>query len=277
MAATTTATNRIDRLFLRCREEERAALILYLTAGYPDRETSREILPVLAEAGCDLLELGVPFSDPIADGPTIQRASTIALRNGMTLTGAIELMREMRAGYPELAIIPFGAMNPFLAMGPEACIEAFRDAGADGVLVADLPMEEADEFRDALREAGMHLITLVAPTTPDARMKSIAGKSSGFLYCISMKGTTGSLGGLSSEAASYLQRVRAQTELPLGLGFGISTPEHVRAAVAAGADGVIVGTGLIRRIDEAIENGEPVTGAVREYVASLRDALSRQA
>ncbi len=269
---TPTATNRIDRLFADCRQQGRAALILYLTAGYPDAETTRRVLPVLAEAGCDLLELGVPFSDPIADGPTIQRASTEALSNGMTLRGAFDLLREFRSSHDQAAI-PFGAMNPFLAMGVDQCIREAKEAGADGFLVADLPIEEAEEFRTALRREGMHLVSLVAPTTPSARIRTIGERSSGFLYCISMKGTTGSLGGLSAEAAEYLARVRAGTDLPLALGFGISTPEHARAAVAAGADGVIVGSALIKCIDGARQAGQPVEQAVRDYVVSLREAV----
>ncbi len=265
-------TDRIARLFAQCRKENRAALILYITAGYPDAATTRSLLPVLADAGCDLIELGIPFSDPIADGPTIQRASTEALQNGMTLRGALDLLREFRVRH-EIPVIPFGAMNPFLAMGVEQCVREFREAGADGFLVADLPMEEADEFRRSLREAGMHLIALVAPTTPSARIRSIAEKSSGFLYCISMKGTTGSLGGLSAEASEYLARVRAATNLPLALGFGISSPEHARAAVEAGADGVVVGSALIKCIDEARQAGQPVEQAVRDYVVSLRCAV----
>ncbi len=267
--------NRIDNLFARCRAERRAALVLYLTSGFPDAETTRRVLPVLAESGCDLVELGIPFSDPIADGPIIQRASTVALDAGMTLPRTIELLKEFRRGH-QTPVILFGALNPYLARGLDNSARMAREAGADGILAADLPLDESDELRELLAGHGMHLITLLAPTTPDDRLRDFAAKCSGFIYCISMKGTTGQLSGVSQSLGAYLSRVRAITTLPLAIGFGISKPEHVRAAVDAGADGIVVGSSLITLIEEARAKGANLEKVVGEYVRSLATELRRR-
>lgn len=266
--------NRIDAMFDRCRAEKRAALILFITSGYPHAATTRELLPVLADSGCDLIELGVPFSDPIADGPIIQRSSTIALEAGMTLPGCLEILQEFRKTH-ETPVVLFGALNPFLVRGYEASADAAREAGADGVLAADLPAEEAAELRPILLQRGLHLVNLVAPTTPTERFRIIAENSSGFVYCISMKGTTGQSAGTATDAKPYLDRLRSVTALPLALGFGVSKPEHVRAAVAAGADGVVVGSALISLIDECQREGRNAAEAVGAYVRSLAGELKR--
>ncbi|HMX61892.1 MAG TPA: tryptophan synthase subunit alpha [Candidatus Sumerlaeota bacterium] len=268
---TAVVQNDIDALFVRCREERRAALIPYLTSGFPTEEHTREILPILAESGADLIELGVPFSDPIADGPIIQRSSTIALQAGMTFLKTVEILRDFRRMY-DTPVILFGALNPYLARGLENSAAMAKDAGAQGILAADLPMEEADEFRAILQRNNLHLITLIAPTTPSSRVREIAAKCSGFLYCISMKGTTGQLSGVTQSAQEYVAKVRAETKLPLALGFGISRPEHVRAAVQAGADAVVVGSSLITRIEEAVEKGKDLRTDIGAYIRGLADA-----
>lgn len=275
MQTTVPVHNRIDRLFAQCRAENRAALIPYLTSGFPTAEITRRVLPVLAENGCDLIELGIPFSDPIADGPIIQRSSTIALEAGMTFPATLEILRNFRASH-DLPVILFGALNPYLARGLEKSAEMSAAAGADGILAADLPHEEAEEFRAILAARGLHLITLVAPTTPDARLAMITASCSGFIYCISMKGTTGQLKGLAANAADYVGRLRAATELPLALGFGISSPEHVRAAVDSGADAVVVGSSLITLIEKTCAEGGDLESTVATYIRALAAELKRR-
>lgn len=266
--------NRIDRLFADCKERKRAALVLYLTAGFPDAETTRALLPVLADSGADLIELGVPFSDPIADGPVIQRASTEALAAGMTFDGALALLAEFRRTH-ETPVVLFGALNPFQAKGLAASAEASAVAGADGILAADLPVEEADEFRRALWTRGLHLISLVAPTTTPERAKSIAEASSGFLYCISLRGVTGVRTQVATDMRTYVAQLREATSLPLALGFGIAKPEHVRSSVDAGADAVVVGSALIQKIEELNAAGADVKAGVAEFVRGLAAELRR--
>ena len=266
--------NRVDDVFNRCRDENRAALVLYLTGGYPDLETTRRLLPVLAESGCDLIELGVPFSDPIADGPTIQRASTMALQAGATFPKVLDVLKEFRESY-ETPVVMFGALNPFLARGYEKSTQMMAEAGADGLLAADLPFDESEELRGYLDPLKLHLITLVAPSTPDKRLDTILPQSSGFVYCISMMGTTGRESGVEKTSRKYLERLRGKTKLPLALGFGISRPEHVRAAVDAGSDGVVVGSALIRSIDESGSGSGEMENRVSDFVRSLAAELKR--
>jgi tryptophan synthase alpha chain len=273
--------NRVDTLFSQCRAENRAALILFLTSGFPTMETTRKILPVLEESGCDMLELGVPFSDPIADGPVIQKASTIALEAGTTFPATLETLRAFRE-HSEMPVILFGALNPYLARGLDHSARMSREAGADGILAADLPFEEAEEFRDILAAQNLHLITLVAPTSPPDRISMISEKSSGFIYCIAYKGVTGKgdvdkSQHLREEAGAYLDKIKAHSDLPLALGFGIRTPRDVRAAVDAGADAVVVGTALIQLVEKATEEGQDVAAVVAEYVRSLAAELGRKA
>lgn len=267
----TPPSNRIDRLFERTRGEKRAALVLYLTAGFPDADTTRRLLPVLERAGCDLVELGIPFSDPIADGPTIQKASTVALENGMTLGKALDLLSAFRAG-SEMPVVPFGAYNPFYRRGLDRFASEAAEAGADGVLIADLPLEEARDARATFARHDLHLISLIAPTSPDSRVQRIAAASSGFLYAIAIKGITGVRGDVGESVVPYLQRLRRQTDLPLALGFGISKPEHV-AQVAPHCDAVVVGSGLISLIERCAAEGLDLEGEVERYVRSLSAAL----
>lgn len=270
--------NRIEKMFEKCRREERAALVLFLTCGFPNIDVTRQVLSVIEEAGCDLLELGVPFSDPIADGPVIQKASTIALENGASFPQALETVRTFRetSGMP---VILFGALNPYLARGLEESARMAAQAGADGILAADLPFEEAEEFRTILAHHNLHLITLLAPTSPPERIRMIGEASSGFAYCIAYKGVTGQArqgaGDFQQEAEAYVQKIRVQTDLPLALGFGIRTPENVRQAVHAGADAIVVGTALIQIVEEAVKSGNDVRKLVHDYVSSLRAELRR--
>ncbi len=268
------STGRIENLFAGCRAEDRAALVIFITAGYPDAATTAELLPVLEEAGCDLIELGIPFSDPIADGPVIQRSSTIALERGMTLPGTMDLLADFRRG-SQLPVVLFGSLNPFMARGLEKSAARAEEAGADGILAADLPQDEAAEFAAILRRHRLHLITLVAPTTPPERIRHLAGNSTGFLYCVSMKGVTGTATGIDSSVQAYIDRIRGETDLPLALGFGISEPDHVRQAVSTGVDGVVVGSALIRTIGNALDEGRDVKKSVHDYVRGLATALKK--
>lgn len=246
--------NRIDQVFARCRREKRAALILYVTAGFPTLEATAQILPALEKAGADLIELGIPFSDPIADGPTIQKASVRALAAGTTVRKTLAMLKKARAAGLTAPVVLFGAYNPFLHYGVEAIARDAVDAGADGFLAADLPVEESAEFKSVLDRAGLHLIFLVAPTTPDARLADIAQHASGFLYCIALKGVTGARTSLDSSVAPYLDRVRAATggSIPLALGFGISGPDQVRE-LKDHCEGIVVGSALIHTIGEAAD------------------------
>ncbi len=268
--------NRIDALFAESRGR-RALLVAYLTAGYPDAGTSARLLHAAAEGGADIIELGVPFSDPIADGPVIQHASKVALERGMTYNGACALAHEWRARWPRPALVMFGAANPFAVRGEARAAAMAADAGADGILAADLPVEEAGPMREACRERGLHLVSLVAPTTPTERMRRIARESSGFLYCIARRGITGTHATAPVESTrEYIARVRGATDLPLALGFGISTPHAAAEAAAAGADAVVVGTALISEVDRATAAGEDPAEAVRRMVAALAQPLSRE-
>lgn len=272
----TAATNidRIDGLFARCRQENRAALILYITSGFPDEATTRRLLPVLAEAGCDLIELGVPFSDPIADGPVIQKASVVALERGMTCTKALDILKDFRASH-STPVILFGAWNPFLRRGVKNAVADAVAAGADGYLVPDLPVEESAEMREACRRAGLHLVAFIAPTTPDERVAMIASHGSGFLYCFALKGITGVRSSVGEDVFPYLERIRRQTDLPRALGFGIGTPEHV-AALAPHCEGVVVGSALVALIERCTREGLDLEREVGAYVRSLAAAARRR-
>jgi tryptophan synthase alpha chain len=272
--ATAVQPNTIDLLFDRCREEHRAALILYMTAGFPDTAITREVLPILAEAGCDLIELGVPFSDPIADGPVIQRASAVALDAGVTYPQVVALARDFRRNHAT-PLIFFGALNPFSFRGMKEAAVELREIGAQGILAADLPLEESEELRALLAAEGLHLITLIAPTTPERRLPGFAKHCTGFLYCIAYKGTTGTKSAPTESVAEYLARLRQTIKLPLALGFGIRTPQDVRAAVASGADAVVVGTALIEELEAALAAGHGWQDRIRAYVQSLAGALRR--
>lgn len=266
--------NSLDSLFQKCREEKRAALILFLTSGFPNAETTEKLLPVMAEAGCDLIELGVPFSDPIADGPVIQKASTIALEAGMSFPKTLDILRHFRQAH-QTPVILFGALNPYLRRGLENSARLAKEAGAQGILAADLPVDESDEFREILNAHDMHLITLLAPTTPDERLKQFVNRCSGFLYCIAYKGTTGTGQATQAETRAFLTRLRKHLDLPLALGFGIRTPADVRSAVDAGADAIVVGSALVSLIEDAIMNGRDAAAEVSAYVRSLAAELKK--
>jgi tryptophan synthase alpha chain len=269
-------TTRIGRAFTRAATERRAALVVFVEAGDPDLGVTERLLPALAEAGADVIELGIPFSDPIADGPVIQRASERALLAGTTLARTLDLLAHLRRGGLEAAVVLFGYANPVLAMGEEDFARRARAAGADGVLLTDLPAEEAAGFLRLLRKEGLDLVFLVAPTSPDERLRKAGALSRGFLYLVSRTGVTGARPELAEGLDELVRRVKIQAPRPpLAVGFGISTADQA-AIVARLADGVVVGSALVSAMENAVREGlDPVAaaaGRVRDLAAAVRRA-----
>ena len=258
---------RIAAAFARARAERRAALMPYLTLGHPDPERSLLAAQAAVAHGADILELGVPFSDPLADGPVIQRATHTALQAGMTPARCLDMVRELRAGGVQVPIILMGYFNPVLAYGPAEFCRDCAAAGVDGLIVPDLPPEEGQELESSCGRHGLALVYLLAPTSSLERIRLVCGRSQGFVYIVSTAGTTGERDHLPAELDAFVARVRAETSLPLAVGFGVSRPEHARR-VAALADGVIVGSALVRRVGEL--DGFQQVG---ELVAALAQAV----
>ncbi len=240
----------------------------YLTMGYPQRDSALALVPALVEAGADLIELGVPFSDPLADGATIQAAAQRALDNGMTLALCLEQAAALRAQGVAAPFVLMGYYNPIFQMGTEHFARRAAAAGVDGVIVPDLPPEESDDLRTALHAQGLDLIFLLPPTSDGERGRLVAERSSGFLYLVSLTGVTGARDHLSPDLESFVARARAMTRLPLAVGFGIGTPAQA-AQVARIADGVIVGSALIR----AIGASDDPADAARTFITGLRGAM----
>ena len=252
-------------------------LIAYVTAGDPSLDATEKIVLAAAEAGADVIELGVPFSDPVADGPTIQRASERALRSGTTLAGVLGLVRRIRA-HSEVPLVLFSYFNPILQMGLETFAAAAADARADGVLATDLTPEEASEYRAAMRARGLDTIFLGAPTSTDARLEKISACSSGFLYLISRTGVTGARETLPEELPALVRRARRFTKLPIAVGFGISLPTHV-TVLGGIADAAVVGSALVAEIEKASsvdEAAAAVAEKIRVMKSSARAGVSRR-
>jgi tryptophan synthase alpha chain len=260
---------RIARRFRALADAGEMGLVAYITAGDPSLQASEKIVLAAAEAGADLIELGVPFSDPVADGPTIQRASERALRAGATLAGVIDLVRRVRAA-SEVPLVLFSYFNPILQMGVEKFADRASAAGADGVLATDLTPEEAGEYRKVLQARGLDTIFLAAPTSTDARLEMIAGCSSGFLYLISRTGVTGERDSVPEDLPALARRVRRATKLPLAVGFGISLPEHV-SVLGGIADAAVVGSALMAEVEKAPTVHDAVS-AVAARVGALKQA-----
>lgn len=260
-----TPTSRIARCFAERAREGRSVLVPYLTAGFPEFETTVPLMTALADAGADVLELGIPFSDPLADGPTIQASSFRALGNGVTVAGVLQMLRDFRRER-DTPVVLFTYLNPIHHYGVDRfCAEA-ADAGADGVLLTDLPAGSDPELEGALDAAGLDLIRLLAPTTAPARIPLVAQGARGFLYYISRTGVTGARSELRRELGDEVSRLRERVGLPVAVGFGISSPEQA-AAVAGVADGVVVGSALVK----TLENGG-IAAAV-DFVTGLRRAM----
>lgn len=257
---------RIQQLFERTRAENRAALIAYLTAGDPTPEKTPEIAATLIRAGVDLIELGVPFSDPVADGPVIQRASARALNEGTTLPKVLDIARQIRVA-SEVPLLLFTYLNPAMHYGFAKLATDAKAAGIDGVLLTDLSVEEAAPYMEPLRDAGLDTVFLVAPTSTDRRLKLVSEFSTGFVYLVSRTGVTGEQVALSESLGALIEKTRAVTELPLAAGFGISTPDQAKA-VAQMADGVVVGSAIVRQIETDL-------GGLESMVRALAAGMTR--
>ena len=264
--AATTGTDRIARAFARAKSEDRLAVGIYLTVGYPDRASTPALLRAALDGGADILELGVPFSDPLADGATVQRASEVALANGITLD---ECLAEARAVVAErdVPVVLMGYTNPFLRYGLDRFAREARAAAVSGVIVVDLPAEESAPFDQVLEPAGVARIDLYAPTTPDDRLARLVPRAHGFIYCVSLTGVTGARRALGSDVAAFVGRVKAHARVPVALGFGISEPSHV-AALRGLVDGVAIGSAAIDAVTAATDK----PAALRAFVRAMAEA-----
>ena len=265
--------SRIAGCFARAAAQGRAAFIPFITAGDPTLPRTLQLMHALADAGADLIELGMPFSDPMADGPTIQAASERALKHGFGLEGPLELVRRFRETRPDLPVILFGYYNPIFRFGEEKLASEAQEVGLDGFLVVDLPPEEGGDLRRAAAAADLDVIYLVAPTTPDDRIAEIAAVARGFIYYVSVTGVTGARAALSSTIAPDVARIKKYSALPVAAGFGISTPEQAAEAARA-ADGVVVGSAIVKMIGELGDTDEMVK-RVRAFARSLREAARK--
>jgi tryptophan synthase alpha chain len=278
------AQTRISKRFAELRESGELGIVAYITAGDPTLDATRKFVLALADAAADVIELGIPFSDPLADGPTIQRASERALKTHTTLAQVIELVREIRKS-SDVPIVLFSYYNPVLQMGLEKFASTAANAGADGVLITDLTPEESDDYRRVLAAHHLDTIFLGAPTSTDDRLAKIAAVSSGFLYLISRTGVTGAKDALPDDLPALLRRARKVTQLPIAVGFGISLPGHV-SVLGGLADAAVVGSALVSEIEEATAtNSAPaaidaaaaaLAARIRSLKAAARHGLSRR-
>lgn len=272
MAPALSNATRISRRFAELCAHGELGIVAYITAGDPSLDATLQFVLALADAGADVIELGVPFSDPLADGPTIQRASERALKAGTTLHGVIDLVRRIRQS-SQVPLVLFSYYNPILQMGLENFARSASQAGADGVLATDLTPEESGDYRRILHEHQLDTIFLSAPTSTDERLEKIAAASSGFLYLISRTGVTGAQDALPEDLPSLIRRARRATQLPIAVGFGISQPGHV-SVLGGLADAAVVGSALVAEIERAGSVSAAAT-ALRERVVALKEAARR--
>jgi tryptophan synthase alpha chain len=272
MIAATSNSTRISQRFAKLRASGELGIVAYITAGDPSLDATLQFVLALAEAGADIIELGVPFSDPLADGPTIQRASERALKSGTTLAGVIDLIRRIRKS-SQVPLVLFSYYNPILQMGLEKFARAASEAGADGVLATDLTPEESADYRRILAAHHLDTIFLGAPTSTDERLAKIAAVSSGFLYLISRTGVTGAKDALPDDLPALVRRARAVTQLPLAVGFGISLPGHV-SVLGGLADAAVVGSALVSEIENA-KSVAAAGSALAARVRLLKEAATR--
>lgn len=258
----------IKAMFEAAKARQRAAFLPYFPIGYPDFETSLSVIQSMAEIGVDGFELGMPFSDPLADGPVIQSATQIALKNGVTVKTCLQAVRELRQRVVQQPLLLMGYLNPILAYGVERFIEDASSAGADGIIIPDLPPEEAETSLSACAQAGLAHIFFLAPTSNAARIALVSQKASGFIYLVSLTGVTGMRSELAPDLQQFITKVKEHTRQPLVLGFGIGTPEHVRS-INTIVDGFIVGSALVKAAGEGIRE-------VQALATSLRQALDAQ-
>ena len=263
--------NRIDKKFQELRDQGTKAFMPYLCAGDPTPELTSKLLLTLEEAGADLIELGVPFSDPIADGPTVQRASERALTHRISLPQILEMVRDLRK-QTDIPIALMGYYNPIFRMGEDAFCKAAQDVGVDGVIVPDLPPEQAQPLLEVSPNYNLATIFLAAPTSPPERMQLIASVSTGFIYCVSVTGVTGARATLSDEIAPMIAELRKHTDKPVSVGFGISTPEQATQVVQL-ADGAIVGSAIVNVIEDNMDNEAQLLAAVKQFASDLANGV----
>tara|TARA_R110000782_G_scaffold78293_3_gene155969 strand:+ start:172779 stop:173591 length:813 start_codon:yes stop_codon:yes gene_type:complete len=265
-------SDRIAATFARCRSEGRAALVCFVTGGDPTPADTGAVLDALVEGGADLIELGMPFTDPMADGPAIQLANLRSLSAGTKTADILAIATAFRARHPQVPLILMGYANPMIRRGAEWFANAARAAGVDGVICVDIPAEEDKELGPALREAGLHFIRLATPTTDTARLPAVLQGSSGFLYYVSVAGITGKQQAAQTSIEAAVAHLKSGTDLPIAVGFGVRTPEQA-AAIGKVADGVVVGSAIV---DIVGQHGTSAAPFVRDYVASLRNALAQK-
>ncbi len=264
--------NRIDTKFTELRKQGRSALVPFIEAGDPDLRTTLKILRALTQSGADLIELGIPFSDPMADGPTIQRASERALKKGASLASILKLVSEFRR-HSDIPLILFGYYNPYFHYGVKRLTREAKAAGVDGLLCVDLPPEEGRELKQWAKASGLHMIYLLAPTSDAQRIRLVTREAGGFIYFVSVTGVTGSRRRFEHGLSNLVGKLRRRTSLPIGVGFGISTPRQA-AWVASFADAVVVGSALINVIEKARRREDKVKRAAA-FMASLKRAMNR--
>jgi tryptophan synthase alpha chain len=273
------APDRLSARYAACAAQGRAALVTFVTAGDPDLATSAAILDALPGAGADIIELGMPFTDPMADGPAIQRGNLRSLGAGMTLRALLAMVRDFRTRDNVTPIVLMGYFNPILAFGPERFAAEAKAAGIDGCIVVDLPPEEAGELAPALAAHGLHLVRLATPTTDAQRLPAVLNGASGFLYYVAVAGVTGANSAAATDVAAAVARLKAATSLPIAVGFGVRTPEQA-AAIAVHADAVVVGSALVDAIGAAAEaRANDIPARVAAQIAALAQAVrsARQA
>jgi tryptophan synthase alpha chain len=266
----TQSENRIDQCFALLKEKGETALIPFLTAGDPDLDTTEEIILAMAESGADVIEIGVPFSDPIAEGPTIQRSSGRALEQGTSLRGILRLVDRLRSKI-EQPLVLMGYANPLHAMGGEAFAKAASQVGVDGIIVPDLTPEDGAPYLDPCREMGIHPILLAAPTSRPERLEMLVRETRGFLYYVSLQGVTGAREGLADGIEENVRRAQSLGDIPVCVGFGIGTPEQA-ATIGAYADGVVIGSAIVDRIEAAASRTAAVDDVAR-FITDLKSAI----
>jgi len=267
-------TTRIDRRFAQLKAEGRAALVTFLTAGDPDPATSLALLRAIPAAGADVLELGMPFTDPMADGPAIQMSSQRALKAGQTLTKTLEMVRAFRQVDDETPLVLMGYYNPIYIYGVDRFLQDAKSAGVDGLIVVDLPPEEDEELCLPALKAGMNFIRLATPTTDDKRLPAVLANTSGFVYYVSITGITGAAVADPAKVTAAVARIKRHTKLPVAVGFGVRTAEQA-ATIASGADGVVVGSALVNALKASLDRDDKATAKTVTVVVNLVAELAR--
>jgi len=264
--------NRIEQTFSNLKQAGRKALITFITAGDPDETKSAAILHALGDAGADIIEIGMPFTDPMADGPVIQAASLRALQNGMNVRKTLSMLQNFRSKNDRTPVVLMGYFNPVLAYGAQAFCKDAAESGADGLILVDLPPEESGEIAEFARSSGLHLIRLLTPTTDEARLPAILDGAGGFLYYVSITGVTGTASADAASVGRHIAQIRKSTSLPIVAGFGIKTPDDTRAMARAGVDGVVIGSSIVEKI-VSYQNDNALPRIISEQVKAFSAVL----